>query len=57
LLYKEMPELLGYRRKEPFDMLLHFLSLLNDHALFYSPPSPAPEDHDEWELFYRRGSL
>jgi hypothetical protein len=51
-----MPELLGYRRKDPFDTLLHFLNLLNDHLLFYAP-SKSSEDHDEWDLFYKRGAL
>jgi hypothetical protein len=57
LLYKEHPQLLGYARKDPFDTLLLFLSLVNDHALCYAPAPNAPDERDEWDLFYRRGGL
>jgi hypothetical protein len=38
LLYKEFPYLYGYRRKDPFDTILHFFNAINEDTLFYSLP-------------------
>jgi hypothetical protein len=58
LLAKEFPALLGYQRKDPFDTVLHLLSLLNEETLHYSLLNDSPfEDLDEWDLFYKRSML
>ena len=53
-----MPWLLGYRKKDPFEMVLHLLAALNDDTFFQTLHSQAlVEDADDWDLFYRKNAL
>lgn len=36
LIYKEIPRLLGYHRKDPFEMVLYLLGLLDEATVNYS---------------------
>lgn len=49
-----MPGLLGYKRKDPFEIVIHLLGLINEETLFYSSFG---DEHDEWDLFYKRSAL
>lgn len=31
-----MPELYGYKRKDPFDIILYLFNLVNDEVIYYS---------------------
>lgn len=53
-----MPELLGYRRKDPFQQVHYLFNLINEAALFYTPlDNHSGDEKDEWDLLYRKNQL